>query len=142
MLCLPQPGQPIRLASPSQRGWRRRGWATASAVIDRAIEWERRSGATFEKNKIIIIYFIRRPDRTSIKLFTIKSKAIALKKTTKILGVIIDSRLRYTQYIGKATTKSFLAAIILKRLRLVSFLTIKQLFRSTVAPIIDYISNV
>ena len=65
------------------------------AIIDRAMEWERRSGATFEGDKTVIIHFTRRLDRTSTSPFTIKDKAIAPKETAKILGVIMDSGLRY-----------------------------------------------
>ena len=112
------------------------------AIIDRAIEWERRSGATFEGDKTVIIHFTRRPDRTSTRPFTIKGEVIAPKETAKILGVIMDSGLRYVQHIGKATTKGLLAAMALKRLRLVSPSTARQLFGSTVAPVVDYASNV
>jgi hypothetical protein len=58
------------------------------------------------------------------------------------LGVIIDSGLRYVQYIGKVTTKGLLTAITLKRLRLVSPSTTRQLFGATVALVVDYVSNV
>src|SRR5882757_174563 len=37
------------------------------AIIDRAMDWERRSGATFEGEKTVIIHFTRRPDRTSTR---------------------------------------------------------------------------
>jgi hypothetical protein len=112
------------------------------AIIDRAMEWERRSGATFEGDKTVIIHFTRQPYRTSTTPFTIKGEAIAPKETAKILGVIMDSGLRYVQHIGKATTKGLLAAMALKRLRLVSPSTARQLFRATVAPVVDYASNV
>ena len=112
------------------------------AIIDRAMEWERRSGATFEGDKTVIIHFTRRPDRISSRPFTIKGEAIAPKETAKILGVILDSGLRYVQHIGKATTKGLLAAMALKRLRLVSPSTARQLFRATVALVVDYASNV
>jgi hypothetical protein len=54
----------------------------------------------------------------------------------------MDSKLQYTQHIGKATTKGLLAAMALKRLRLVSPSTARQLFGATVAPVVDYASNV
>jgi hypothetical protein len=112
------------------------------AIIDRAMEWERRSGATFEGDKTVIIHFTRRPDRVSNRPFTIKGEAIAPKETAKILGVIMDSELRYAQHIGKATTKGLLAVMALKRLRLVSPSTARQLFGATVAPVVDYASNI
>jgi hypothetical protein len=112
------------------------------AIIDRAMDWERRSGATFEGEKTVIIHFTRRPDRVSSRPFSIKGEAIAPKETAKILGVIMDSGLRYVQHIGKATTKGLLAAMELKRLRLASPSTARQLFGATVAPVVDHASNV
>jgi hypothetical protein len=110
-------------------------------IIDGAMDWERRSGATFEGEKTVIIHFTRRSDRVSTRPFTIKGEAIAPKETAKILGVIMDSGLRYVQHIRKAA-KGLLAAMALKRLRLVSPSTARQLFGATVAPVVDYASNV
>jgi hypothetical protein len=45
-------------------------------IIDRAMEWEKRSGATFEGDKTVIIHFTRRPDRTSTSSFTIKGETV------------------------------------------------------------------
>jgi hypothetical protein len=56
--------------------------------------------------------------------------------------VVIDTQLRYKQYIAKVATKGLLAALALKRLLLVSPLTARQLFGTTVAPVVDYASNV
>jgi hypothetical protein len=64
------------------------------------------------------------------------------KETAKILGVIMDSKLRYKQHIASAATKGLLAAIALKRLRIVSPSTTRQLFGSTVAPVVDYASTI
>jgi hypothetical protein len=54
----------------------------------------------------------------------------------------MDSQLRYKQHIVNATTNGLLAAMALKRLRLVSPSTARQLFGATVAPVVDYASNV
>ena len=112
------------------------------AIIDRAVWWEKRSGVTFEGDKTVIIYFTRRSDRTSTLPFTIKGEAIAPSNTAKILGVIMDTQLRYKQHIAKSTTKGLLAELALKRLRLTSPSTARQLFRATVVPIVDYALNV
>ena len=50
--------------------------------------------------------------------------------------------LRYKQYIIKVATRGLITAIVLKRLRIVSPLTIRQLFRATVALIVDYALNI
>jgi hypothetical protein len=112
------------------------------AIIDRAMDWERRSGATFEGDKTVIIHFTRRLERSSTTPFTIKGEIIMPKDTAKILGVTMDSQLRYKQHVSNATSKGLLAAMALKRLRLVSPSTARQLFRATVAPVVDYASNV
>lgn len=106
------------------------------------MDWEKRSGATFEGEKTAIIHFIRQPDRLSTRPFTIKGEAIAPKKTAEILGVIMDAGLRFVQHIVRATTKGLLAAIALKLLRLVSPSVARQLFGATVAPVVDYASNI
>jgi hypothetical protein len=111
-------------------------------MIDRAVQWERRSRAIFEGDKTVIIYFTRRSDRASISPFVIKGEAIMPSNTAKILGVVMDIQLRYKQHIAKVTTKGLLAALALKRLQLVSPSTVRQLFGATVALVVDYASNV
>lgn len=54
----------------------------------------------------------------------------------------MDAELRYTQHIANAATKGLRAAMALRRLRMVSPSTARQLFGATVAPVIDYASNV
>jgi hypothetical protein len=111
-------------------------------IIDRAIEWEKRSGATFEGDKTVIIHFTRRPDRTSTSPFTIKGETVTPSDTAKILGVVLDTELRFKQHIARAATKGLLATMALKRLRMLSPSAARQLFVATVAPVVDYASNV
>jgi hypothetical protein len=101
-----------------------------------------RSGATFEGEKTTLVHFTRCPNRSSTTLITIKGEVVTPKETAKILGVTMDSKLRYKQHIASAATKGLLAAMALKRLRMVSSSTARQLFESTVAPVVDYASNV
>jgi hypothetical protein len=54
----------------------------------------------------------------------------------------MDAELRHKQHIVNAAMKCFLAAMALKRLRMVSPSTARQLFGATVAPVVDYASNV
>ena len=65
------------------------------AIIDRAINWEKRSGATFEGEKTMLVHFTRNADRTSTTPFIIKGKTVAPEHTAKILGVVIDAELWY-----------------------------------------------
>ncbi|EJP60776.1 reverse transcriptase [Beauveria bassiana ARSEF 2860] len=54
----------------------------------------------------------------------------------------MDSRLKFKQHIARASTKGLEAAMELKRLRGLSAATARQLFISTVVPLVDYASNV
>jgi hypothetical protein len=50
--------------------------AGIQAIIDRALGWERRSGATFEGDKTTIIHFTHNAERTSDTSFVIKEKKV------------------------------------------------------------------
>ncbi|KAG6989317.1 Retrovirus-related Pol polyprotein from type-1 retrotransposable element R1 [Fusarium oxysporum f. sp. conglutinans] len=112
------------------------------AVIDKALDWERRSGATFEAEKTAIIHFTRYTGRVDSEPFTIKGERVFPKDQVKILGVIMDSRLHYKQHIARAATKGLGAAMELKRLKGMAPSTTRQLFTAMVAPVVDYASNV
>ncbi|KAH7464117.1 hypothetical protein FOMA001_g17824 [Fusarium oxysporum f. sp. matthiolae] len=112
------------------------------AIIDKALDWERRSGATFEAEKTAIIHFTRYTGRLDSGPFTIKGERVFPKDQVKILGVIMDSRLHYKQHIARAATKGLGAAMELKRLKGMAPSTTRQLFTAMVAPVVDYASNV
>ncbi|RKK26968.1 hypothetical protein BFJ66_g16877 [Fusarium oxysporum f. sp. cepae] len=116
--------------------------AGIQAVIDRALEWEKRSGATFEEDKTVIIHFTRHPERTNESPYTIKGQAIIPKKSGKILGLVMDSELRYEEHVKEAATRGLRAAMCLRRLKMLTPRTARQLFVATVAPTMDYASNV
>ena len=96
----------------------------------------------FEGEKTILVYFTRNTDQTNTTPFIIKGKTVILGHTVKILRVVIDAELQYKQYVAKAATKGLIAAMALKRLQIVSPSTARQLFRATVAPVVDYASNI
>ncbi|EEA18516.1 conserved hypothetical protein [Talaromyces marneffei ATCC 18224] len=112
------------------------------AIINRALDWERRSGATFEGQKTAIVHFTRNTDRSSSTPFVIKGKLVKPKDSAKILGVVMDSQLRFEKHIANAATKGLAAAMALRRLKMISPRTARQLFRATVAPAADYASSV
>jgi len=58
--------------------------------------------------------------------------------SVKILGLIMDSRLRYQEHTARAATKGLQAAIALKRLRGLSPSVTRKLFNATVALVVDY----
>jgi len=112
------------------------------AIINSAIEWEKRSGATFEADKTAIIHFTRKSYKTDAQPFTIKGQVVQPKEHVKILGVIMDAKLKYREHIARAASKGLEAVMELRRLRGLSPATARQLFTATVTPVVDYASNV
>ncbi|KAI2955870.1 hypothetical protein CBS147352_10986 [Aspergillus niger] len=104
--------------------------------------WEKRSGATFEADKTAIIHFTPKAYKSDKGPFTVKGQTVEPKDHVKILGVIMDARLKYKEHIARAASKCLEAAMELRRLRGLSPATARQLFTSTVAPVVDYASNV
>jgi exonuclease III len=112
------------------------------AIIEEALDWERRSGATFEAEKTAIIHFTRKGYKSATEPFTIKGRIVHPKPHVKILGVTMDAKLKYEKHIARAAAKGLEAVLELRRLRGLSAVTARQLFTSTVAPVVDYASNV
>ena len=112
------------------------------AIINEALDWEKRSGATFEVDKTAIIHFAPKARKSDHEPFTIKGQTVAPQGHVKILGVLMDTRLKYKEHIARAASKGLEAAMELRRLRGLSPATARQLFTSTVAPVVDYASNV
>jgi ribonuclease HI len=112
------------------------------AIINEALDWEKRSGATFEADKTAIIHFAPKAYKLDQGPFTIKGQTVAPKDHVKILGVLMDTKLKYKEHIARAASKGLEAAMELRRLRGLSPATARQLSTSTVAPVVDYASNV
>ncbi|KAM9873826.1 reverse transcriptase [Verticillium dahliae] len=60
----------------------------------------------------------------------------------KILSVIMNIGLRYREHIARVPTKGLEATMKLKRLRGLTPATARQLFMATVAPVVDYASDI
>ncbi|KAI3277363.1 transcriptional regulator family: Zinc finger, CCHC-type [Penicillium roqueforti] len=112
------------------------------AIVNEALDWERRSGATFEADKTAIIHFAPKMRKSDHEPFIIKGQTVVPKDHVKILGLLMDARLKYKEHIARAASKGLEAAMELRRLRGLSPATARQLFTSTVAPVVDYASNV
>lgn len=116
------------------RNWTNcRGEDLLEAIINEALDWERRSGATFEAEKTAIIHFTRKLYKSDSELFTIKGQNVQPKDHVKILGVVMDAKLKYKEHIARAASKGLEATMELRRLRGLSPSTARQLFTSTVA---------
>ncbi|KAF5719708.1 reverse transcriptase [Fusarium mundagurra] len=109
-----------RLLSLGYRCDGRREQGRHTGHHDRALAWERRSGATFECDKTTIVHFTRVIDRTSRIPFTIKGDVINPKRKAKILGVIMDAKLRFKKHMAEAATRGLVAAMCLRRLKMLS----------------------
>lgn len=112
------------------------------AIIKKALDWERRSGATFEAEKTAIIHFTRKAYKSDSEPFAIKGRLVRPKTQVKVLRMIMDSGLKYKEHIARAATKGLEAAMELQRLRGLTPATARQLFTAMVAPVMDYASNV
>lgn len=75
--------------------------ADIQTIIDRALDWERRSGAQFKGDKTAILHFTRNKDRSSVSPFTIKGGIVKPTENAKILGVVMDCEFRYKQHIAR-----------------------------------------
>ena len=116
--------------------------ANIQALINRAQDWERRSGATFEGDKTTIVHFTRTTSRSNSTPFIIKGETVKPTESAKILELVMDAELRFKEHIANAATKGLTAAMALRRLKMISPQTTRQLFRATVAPVADYASSV
>lgn len=113
------------------------------AIVQRATEWESRSGASFEGDKTAFIHFTRNKTRQPTDdRINVKGEEIRPTPRVKILGLVMDSRLRYPEHMARAATKGLQAAMALKRLRGLSPSVTRKLFNATVAPVVDYASSV
>ena len=113
------------------------------AIVQRATEWESRSGASFEGDKTAFIHFTRNNTRQSAdEPITVKGGEIRPTPSVKILGLVMDTRLRYQKHAARAATKGLQATMALKRLRGLSPSVTRKLFNATVATVVDYASSV
>jgi ribonuclease HI len=115
---------------------------TIQALVEKALEWEKCSGATFEPDKTAFIHFTRTAHRANDQPIRVKDKMITPQSEVKILGVIMDTELRYKTHLARTATRGLAAAMALKRLKVMSPATARQLFAATVAPVMDYASNI
>ena len=79
-------------------------------IIKRVLKWEERSGATFEPDKTAYIHFTRNSKRQDNTPLNIRGNEIYPKDEVKILGVIMNCKLRYKHQMAKAATKGLAAA--------------------------------
>ena|SRR5438045_1197690 len=84
------------------------------AIINEALDWERRSGATFEAEKMANMHFTHKPNKTNLEPFTIKGRIVQPKDHVKILGVVMNAKLKYNKHIARAASKGLETAMELR----------------------------
>jgi Reverse transcriptase (RNA-dependent DNA polymerase) len=62
-------------------------YRSIQAIVDRAVQWERRSGATFESSKTAFIHFTRTATRLSVAPIRVKNKEVFPQGEICLLGV-------------------------------------------------------
>lgn len=113
-----------------------------ASIIESAMDWEKRSGATFEADKTNVIHFPCCDPKVDKTPALVKGRPVQPKDCVKILGVMMDSKLKYRQHTAYAASKGLEAAMELKRFKGLSAATARQLFTATVIPTVDYALNV
>jgi len=112
------------------------------SVIPKAERWEKTSGATFEADKTSFIHFTRRQENDLSTTLAMKGELIHPQEEVKVLGVVLDRKLRFKAHMARAAKKATNAALALKRLRGTSPKTARRLFTALVAPSMDYASPI
>ena len=108
--------------------------------IPKAEEWEESSGASFQPEKTAFIHFSRNARKLSDNPLVIRGSQVGPTESVKILGVVLDQQLRFRLHAARVTKRGLRAVLALKRLRALRPSTTRQLFVSTVAPVVDYAS--
>ena len=107
-------------------------------IISKATTWERRSDATFEGKKTMLIHFTRNDARLSNVTVNIKRQEVQSVTEVKLLGVVMNRELRYRNHMALAVTKGLKVAMALKRLQMTSPSMARQLFTCMVASVVNY----
>jgi len=69
-----------------------------NAIVQRATEWETRSGASFEGDKTAFIHFTRNSRQSADEPISVKGEEVRPTASVKILGLITDARLPYREH--------------------------------------------
>ncbi len=77
---------------------------------------------------------------SAAKTLTLNGASIHPSPTLKLLGVVLDQKLKYHEHIGNAVKRGVVAVLALKRPRNLRPETARRLYISTVTPVVDYAS--
>lgn len=105
--------------------------------------WARESGAIFKPSKTGLIHFTRRSDNRGHEgpELQFQGQNITSSKHLKLLGVALDSRMKFHQHVATVTAKATRQCLAIRRLRGVRPKQVRQLYNATVTPIVDYCAS-
>lgn len=131
------------MAALGSRGLRRKTTAPESKRSLRKKLWTGKGGAaqpsTYRRQRSYPLL----ENHTSRMHSHLRLRANPSTKTSvRALGLIMDAGLEYNEHMVTAANKGLEAAMELRRLRGLTPATARQLFTSTIAPAVDYASNV
>jgi len=109
-------------------------------VIPEVTRWSERTGATLEPDKTQMIHFTRNglSDEERAATIQMMDQVVGSSSEVKVLGVILDQQLRFGPHAARAAKRGERAALALHRLKGLRPKASRQLFLSTVAPVMDY----
>ena len=112
-------------------------------ILPQIERWSHQSGATFEPDKTELVHFTRNKRQVEeTPSMQFMGHTIDSTDTVKILGVVLDSQLRFKQHAARASKRGEKAALALKRMVGLRPSAARQLFMATVAPVMDYAAPV
>jgi hypothetical protein len=112
------------------------------SIVQKATEWESRSEASSEGDKTYFIHVTRNSRLCVDEPIAVKEQEVQPTLRVKIMGLEVDSRLRYQERTACAATRGLRTTMALKRLRGLSLPMTRKLFNATVAPVVDYASPI
>ena len=115
---------------------------TQNEIILILKKWEQISRAEFDVKKTFFIHLIRyrEANRDVITLLWFKKKEILLTEKVKILKITFNKELQFKTHLTDKTNKVIKMTLTLHRLKRLKSKNIKQLIKSSVLLMIDYMS--
>jgi hypothetical protein len=114
-------------------------------ILPRVEAWAKESGAIFKADKTGLIHFIAVARSNHILTealpLSFQGKEIYLKENVKILGVILDTKLRMDTHISKVSVRALVRYLALHSVKGIRPRQIRQLYKAYIVPTIDYAAS-
>lgn len=115
-----------------------------SRVVGPLEHWASQCGAVFRPDKTFMTHFTRnnkmlQPTSAS-NMLVLNGVGICPSPKLKLLGVVLDQKLKYHEHVGIAVKRDMATVLALKRLKNLRPETARRLYNSTVTPVTDYTS--